>query len=121
PVVSMQTGVTHGGSRRNLLGANLDEKLVEEFSNEKQVTAKTPPTFIFQTDEDKAVPAENAVGFYLALRKAKVPAELHIFEKGRHGVGLGRDPKWTGGSTYTAGWSELLAAWLKLHGVAGTK
>jgi acetyl esterase/lipase len=115
PVVSMQTGVTHGGSRRNLLGANPDAKLVEEFSNEKQVTAKTPPTFIFQTDEDKAVPAENAVGFYLALRKAKVPAELHIFEKGRHGVGLGRDPKWTGGSTYTAGWPDLLAGWLRLH------
>lgn len=115
PVVSMQTGVTHGGSRRNLLGANPDEKLVEEFSNEKRVTAKTPPTFIFQTDEDKAVPAENAVGFYLALRKAKVPAELHVFEKGRHGVGLGRDPKWTGGSTYTAGWPDLLAGWLRLH------
>jgi acetyl esterase/lipase len=115
PVISMQTGVTHGGSRRNLLGANPDAKLVEEFSNEKQVTAKTPPTFIFQTDEDKAVPAENAVGFYLALRKAKVPAELHIFEKGRHGVGLGRDPKWTGGSTYTAGWPDLLAGWLRLH------
>jgi acetyl esterase/lipase len=118
PVISMQDGVTHGGSRRNLLGAKPDPKLVEEFSNEKQVTAKTPPTFLFQTDEDTAVPAENAVRFYLALRKARVPAELHVFEKGRHGVGLGRDPKWTGGSTYTEGWPELLAAWLRLHGVA---
>ncbi len=118
PVISMQDGVTHGGSRRNLLGAKPDPKVVEEFSNEKQVTAKTPPTFIFQTDEDTAVPAENAVRFYLALRKAKVPAELHVFEKGRHGVGLGRDPKWTGGSTYTEGWPELLAAWLKLHELA---
>ncbi len=121
PVISMEDGVTHGGSKRNLLGANPDPKLVEEFSNEKQVTAKTPPTFIFQTDEDTAVPAENSVRFYLALRKAKVPAELHVFEKGVHGVGLGRDPKWTHKSTYTAGWPDLLAAWLRLHGVAGKK
>lgn len=121
PVVTMEDGVTHGGSKRNLLGATPDPKLVEEFCNEKQVTAKTPPTFIFQTNEDTAVPAENAVRFYLALRKAKVPAELHVYEKGRHGVGLGRDPKWTGKSTYTEGWPDRLAEWLKLHKVAGGK
>ncbi|HVK17887.1 MAG TPA: alpha/beta hydrolase [Fimbriiglobus sp.] len=118
PVISMEDGVTHGGSKRNLLGAKPDPKLVEEFSNEKQVTAKTPPTFIFQTDEDTAVPAENAVRFYLALRKAKVPTELHVYEKGVHGVGLGRDPKSTKGSTYTEGWPDRLAAWLRLHKVA---
>jgi acetyl esterase/lipase len=118
PVISMETGVTHAGSRTNLLGKEPDPKLVEEFSNEKHVTAKTPPTFIFQTDEDTAVPAENAVRFYLALRKAKVPAELHVYEKGRHGVGLDRDPKWTGGNTYTAGWPDRLADWLKLRKVA---
>lgn len=117
PVVSMEDGVTHGGSKLNLLGKNPDPKLVEEYSNEKRVTAKTPPTFIFQTDADTAVPAENAVRFYLALRKAKVPAELHVYEKGRHGVGLGSDPKWTGGDTYTASWPDRLAAWLVLHGV----
>ena len=115
PVITMEDGVTHGGSKRNLLGAKPDAKLVEEFCNEKHVTAQTPPTFLFQTDEDKAVPAENAVRFYLALRKAKVPAELHVYEKGRHGVGLGRDPKWTGGSTYTEGWPDRLAEWLKVH------
>lgn len=118
PVVTMEDGVTHGGSKRNLLGAKPDPKLVEEYSNEKHVTAKTPPTFLFQTDEDKPVPAENAVRFYLALRAAKVPAELHVYEKGKHGVGLGRDPKWTGGSAYTEGWPDRLAEWLKLHGVA---
>jgi acetyl esterase/lipase len=118
PVVTMEDGVTHAGSKRNLLGPKPDPKLVEEFSNEKRVTARTPPTFIFQTDEDTAVPAENAVRFYLALRRAKVPAELHVYEKGKHGVGLGRDPKWTGKSTYTEGWPDRLAAWLKLHGVA---
>ena len=118
PVVSMQDGVTHAGSKRNLLGANPDPKLVEEYSNEKRVTARTPPTFIFQTDADTAVPAENAVRFYLALRAAKVPAELHVYEKGKHGVGLGSDPKWTGGDTYTASWPDRLAAWLVLHGIA---
>jgi acetyl esterase/lipase len=117
PVVSMVDGVTHAGSKRNLLGANPDAKLVEEFSNEKRVTAKTPPTFIFQTDADTAVPAENAVRFYLALRKAKVPAELHVYEKGRHGVGLGSDPKWTGGDAYTESWPDRLATWLVLRGV----
>jgi acetyl esterase/lipase len=118
PVITMEDGVTHGGSKRNLLGAAPDPKLVAEFSNEKHVTAKTPPTFLFQTDEDKPVPAENAVRFYLALRAAKVPAELHVYEKGAHGVGLGRDPKWTKGSTYTEGWPDRLAEWLKLHGLA---
>ena len=121
PVVSMEPGVTHGGSRNNLLGKEPDAKLVEEFSNEKQVTEKTPPTFIFHTDEDKAVPVENALRFYLALKKAKVPGEIHIYEKGRHGVGLGSDPKWTGGDSYTASWPQHLAAWLKVRGVLTKK
>ena len=61
----------------------------DDLSNERQVTADTPPTFLFHTDADTGVPAENSVAFYLALRKAKVPAELHIYEPGPHGVGLG--------------------------------
>jgi acetyl esterase/lipase len=121
PVVTMEDGVTHGGSKRNLLGPSPSAELVAEFSNERHVTKDTPPTFLFQTDEDPLVPAENAVRFYLALRKAKVPAELHVYEKGVHGVGLGRDPKWTKGSTYTEGWPDRLAEWLKLRGVAGKK
>jgi len=121
PIISMEPGVTHGGSRANLLGKEPDAKLVEFFSNEKQVTKDTPPTFIFHTDEDTAVKAENPIGFYLALRKHKVPAEMHIYEKGKHGVGLGTDPKWTGGSKYTEGWSERLTAWLKVRGVIEKK
>jgi acetyl esterase/lipase len=117
PVISMEDGVTHGGTRRNLLGDKPTLEQIQEYSNEKRVTKDTPPTFIFQTDEDKAVPAENAVRFYLALRKHKVPAELLIYEKGRHGVGLGRDPKWTGGVSYFSTWPDHLAAWLKLRGV----
>ncbi len=88
PVISLTTPYTHQGSKRNLLGENPDEKLVESMSSELQVTPETPPTFLFHTNADTGVPSENSVLFYLALRKAGVPAELHIYEKGRHGVGL---------------------------------
>ena len=113
PVVSMEDGVTHGGSKKNLLGDKPDAKLVELMSNEKQVTKETPPTFIFHTSADTAVLPENAIRFYLALKKAGVPAELHIYEKGRHGVGLGRDPKWTGGEKSVETWPDRLTDWLK--------
>ena len=108
PVVSMADGVTHGGSRKNLLGDTPDAKLVDEYSNEKHVTARTPPTFLFHTDADTAVPAENSARFYLALKAAKVPAELHVYERGPHGVGLGTDGKWTKGDDYSAGWTRHL-------------
>ncbi len=90
PVVSLTDWYAHSGSRRNLLGNNPDEKLVEHLSNEKLVTPETPPTFLIHTYEDKGVPAENSIYFYLALRKAKVPSEMHIYQKGRHGFGLGQ-------------------------------
>lgn len=121
PVITMEDGVTHGGSKRNLLGAKPDAKLVELMSNEKQVTKETPPTFIFQTSVDTAVPAENAVRFYLACKKAGVPVELHIYEKGKHGVGLGRDPKWTGGEKSIATWPDRLADWMKSRGLLEEK
>jgi acetyl esterase/lipase len=113
PVVTMTSEHTHAGSRDNLLGVNADAKLAEHLSNEKQVTPDTPPTFMFHTNEDSPVPPENSVLFYLALRNAKVPAELHIYEKGPHGVGLGqRDPA-------LATWPGRLADWLKGRGVLG--
>ncbi|HUY35975.1 MAG TPA: alpha/beta hydrolase [Pirellulales bacterium] len=111
PVVTMTGESTHVGSRNNLLGENADLQLAEHLSNEKQVTPDTPPTFMFHTNEDSAVPPENSVLFYLALRKAKVPAELHVYEKGAHGVGLGRK------SPALASWPGLLAAWLKGRGI----
>ncbi len=117
PVISMETGVTHGGSRNNLLGANPDAKLIELMSNDKQVTKDTPPTFIFHTSEDKSVLPENAVRFYAACKAAGVPCELHIYEKGRHGVGLGRDPKWTGGEPSVATWPDRLADWMRSRGL----
>jgi acetyl esterase/lipase len=107
PVISFTAPYAHGGSRNNLLGKNADAKLAENLSNEKQVTAQTPPTFLVHTSEDKGVPPENSVAFYLALQQHRVPAELHIFEKGRHGLGLGpRDMPF-------ARWPELCAAWLR--------
>ena len=107
PVISFTTQYTHRGSLRNLLGDNPDPKLVEEFSNEKQVTKDTPPTFLFHTDEDDGVPPENSVLFYLALRKAGVPAELHIYQHGYHGVGLAPTDQ------VLSTWSDRLADWLK--------
>lgn len=110
PVISFTTDYTHQGSKRNLLGENPDPKLVELLSNELQVTAETPPTFLFHTNEDTGVPPENSVLFYLALRKAGVPAELHIYERGRHGVGLAPTDK------VLSSWPARLADWLYSRG-----
>jgi len=108
PVISMIDGVTHAGSKRNLLGAEPPAELVDKMSLEKQVTKKTPPTFILQTNEDKIVPAENAILFYSALRKAGVPAEFHSYQRGGHGVGLGRHEG-------SKSWPSLLKSWLVHH------
>ena len=111
PVITMTDPHTHGGSRGNLLGNAPDAKLIDSLSSEKQVTAKTPPTFLFHTTEDKVVPVENSVLFYLALRKAGIPAEMHIYEKGRHGVGLAtKDP-------ILSSWPRRLEAWMKDRGL----
>lgn len=110
PVISLEGEYVHKGSRRNLLGDDPDPKLVELLSNEKQVTAQTPPTFLFHTDGDKTVPPENSVLFYLALRQAGVPAEMHIYERGNHGAGLARkDP-------ILSSWPDRLADWLRNRG-----
>lgn len=111
PVISLTTEFVHKGSRRNLLGEDPDPALLESLSSEKQVTPRTPPTFLFHTDEDKGVPAENSVLFYLALRKAGVPAELHIYERGRHGVGLAPD------DPVLSSWPGRLADWLRVRGL----
>jgi len=111
PVISFTTPYTHTGSLHNLLGDNPDPKLVQSLSNETQVTARTPPTFLFHTNEDKGVPPENSVLFYLALRKAGVPAEMHIYERGPHGVGLART------DAVLATWSGRLKDWLEIRGL----
>jgi acetyl esterase/lipase len=111
PVITLEPPYAHMGSRNNLLGKNADPKLVESLCNDKQVTDKTPPTFIFHTDEDKGVPPENAILFYMALKKAKVPAELHIYEKGPHGVGLAQK------LPAASSWPDRLADWMKGRGL----
>ncbi|WP_075602804.1 alpha/beta hydrolase [Saccharicrinis aurantiacus] len=99
PVISMQDGVTHKGSKKNLLGKNPSPELVEEFSNELQVTNDTPPTFMVHSADDKAVPVENSIRMYQALVKHKVSATMHLFPTGGHGysLGLSREgaPHWT--------------------------
>ena len=112
PVISMEDGVTHGGSKKNLLGTTPTPEQVLEYSNDKQVTSKTPPTFLFHTNEDTAVLPENSVRFYLACKKSKVPVEMHIYAKGKHGIGLGKDAKWTGGETSCASWPDRLSEWM---------
>lgn len=111
PVISFTTAAVHSGSRKNLIGAEPDPALMENLSNEKQVTPQTPPTFLFHTNGDTGVPAENSVYFYLALRKAGVPAEMHIYQDGRHGLGLAQsDP-------ILSTWPDRLDGWLKVRGL----
>ena len=107
PVISMIDAFGHKGSRKNLLGPDDNDDLAKQVSTHLRVTPRTPPCFIFQTDEDTVVPAENAVQFYLALRQNKVPAELHIYRPGPHGVGLMQ------GDPVLGTWPQHLAAWLR--------
>ena len=111
PVVSFDPLIAHAGSVRNLLGENPDPKLIEDLSNDRRVGPETPPTFLFHTTADTAVPVENSVRFYLALRAAKVPAEMHIFENGAHGVGLAL------GDPGLSSWPALLSNWLRGRGL----
>jgi acetyl esterase/lipase len=111
PVISLTADTAHKGSIKNLLGEKPDPKLLESLSNETQVTSETPPTFIFQTSEDKSVPAENCVAFYLALHKVGVPAEMHIFQNGPHGVGLAK------AISGTKEWPQLCRNWLEVRGL----
>ena len=116
PVISMVGPSAHGGSRRNLLGESPAPELVERMSLETQVDQQTPPVFLLQTDQDKVVPAENSLLFAMALRRAGVPVELHLFESGPHGIGLNRGPE------QTRAWPDLLIAWMQHRGLlAGRK
>lgn len=110
PVISLTADFGHKGSVRNLLGENPSRELLELLSNEKQVTPETPPTFLFHTGEDTGVPAENSLAFYAALRKARVPAELHIYQNGPHGIGLAP------GDPVVSQWPAQLAGWLQSCG-----
>lgn len=105
PVISMQEGITHQGSKDNLLGQNADTQRADYYSNEKQVNAATPKAFLVHATDDKAVPVENSINYYLALKKEKVAAEMHLYENAGHGFGLGM--KGT-----SASWPQTCEKWL---------
>ena len=111
PVITMGE-FTHRGSKRNLLGDNPPGELVDLLSSEKQVKKNTPPTFIWHTMEDRAVPVENSLLFTSALRKSKIPFSLHIYQKGRHGIGLADKPPFKN----VHPWAKDLVFWLTEQG-----
>lgn len=113
PVITMTGPETHQGSKRNLLGTNAPLELAREVSSELQVTKDTPPTFLWHTGEDTGVPPENSIMFAEALRKAGVPFDLHIYERGKHGIGLGSQP-YGGGDRHP--WTRDCLFWLKQRG-----
>jgi acetyl esterase/lipase len=107
PVISMTTVAVHSGSRKNLLGEDPDPALLWKLSTERQVTPRTPPTFLFHTDDDPAVPVENSLLFFSAMKRAGVPGELHVFAHGPHGVGLAP------GDPVLSQWPGLCAQWME--------
>jgi acetyl esterase/lipase len=110
PVITMTDPFAHRGSRTNLLGTNPSPELVRLFSNETQVSRRTPPTFLVATRDDRTVPIENSLRFYDALAADSVPVELHVFETGRHGFGLAAS------DAVLSIWPRLCEAWLRQHG-----
>jgi acetyl esterase/lipase len=110
PVITMEDDYVHKGSRLNLLGASPDPALIQSLSPQKHVTAQTPPTFLVSTTDDGTVPVMNSIMFYSALVAAKVPAEIHIYQHGPHGIGLAP------GFPDLKVWPELLATWMRARG-----
>lgn len=107
PVITMDKGKTHLGSRINLLGENPTDELIKLYSNELQVTKKTPPTFLFLAMDDKTVPVVNSEDFYNALQANHVPAEIHTFDVGGHGFGMRKK------GCDAEKWPDLLKEWMK--------
>jgi acetyl esterase/lipase len=112
PVITMEAPYAHKGSFRNLLGENPSPDVMRALSAELNVTKDTPPTFLFSTTDDKTVPVMNSVMFYTALVKAGVPAEMHLFQHGKHGSGLGV------GNPGLSVWPDLLIKWMRERGYA---
>ena len=110
PVISMDSTVTHNGSRENLIGKHPSPEMVKHFSNALQVTAKTPPAFIIHSMDDDTVPVENSIEYALAMKKQNVPCELHLYERGGHGYGLGRS------NNTESTWTKACENWLTARG-----
>ena len=110
PVITMDSSFTHEGTRRNLIGDNPSSETIRRFSNEFQVNEKTPPAFMVHSADDKTVPVKNSIVYFGQLVKYNIPSELHIFQKGGHGYGLG------GGRDTQSAWPSLCINWLKASG-----
>ncbi|MFV5695237.1 alpha/beta hydrolase fold domain-containing protein [Flavobacterium sp. LB3P122] len=110
PVISMENGITHNGSKESLLGKNTSSELVAKYSNEKHVDSNTPKAFLAHATDDKAVPVENSINYYMALKQNKVPTEMHLYENGGHGFGLG-----TTGTNKD--WPKACEKWLASNGL----
>jgi acetyl esterase/lipase len=111
PVISFLPAISHGGSRDNLLGAEKSDELIKYYSNELQVSDQTPPAFLVHAMDDGAVPVENSIEYYLALKKRKIAAEMHLYPIGGHGYGMR-----TEGKGSLANWPAAMEGWLKSMG-----
>lgn len=111
PVISMGSPFSHRGSEVNLLGADASPELLAKFASERNVRPDTTPTFVFHTLEDRAVPVQNGLVFYQAMVEKGVPGELHVYQKGPHGVGLAKT------IPGTADWPHACERWLKQLGM----
>ncbi len=111
PVISMDSTITHAGSRESLLGKYPSPEMVKHFSNALQVTAKTPQAFMIHSLDDGTVPVENSIEYALAMKKHNIPCELHIYEHGGHGYGLGKKNSGTESS-----WTNACEKWLEVKG-----
>lgn len=108
PVISFTEHITHIGSRNNLLGEDPDQKWVTYFSNEKQVRADSPPTFIFHSQDDTAVPVQHSLLMYEGLLEKQIPVEMHLYPTGGHGFSLSINKAGT-----QKGWMESCIQWMK--------
>jgi acetyl esterase/lipase len=108
PVITFQSPYAHGGSRDKLLGPDKSDELIDYYSNEKQISETTPPTFLVHAQDDKGVPVENSISYFMALKERNVPAELHIYPTGGHGFAMR-----TEGKGSVANWPTALEGWLK--------
>jgi acetyl esterase/lipase len=106
PVISMDSSITHWGSRVNLLGASPSSELVKHFSNDLQVNSETPPAFMVHSLDDDAVPVQNSINYALGMHKFHIPCELHLYQTGGHGYGMGKS------ANTESTWPEACCKWL---------
>ena len=106
PVVSFDPKIYHKGSAEALLGKDASQAKINEYSNEKQVSPQTPPTFLVHAADDGGVPVENSIEFMLACKRNNVPVEMHIYPKGGHGFGMNNP-------TTNDNWMDRLKNWME--------